>query len=80
MQSFKFWKLVPNEFPYDKITKIHDMLVPLRHTVEINDEELAELLELRNTYINQHYRYIMEATNRTKSIPTHFHLHLIEIK
>ncbi|HVY72635.1 MAG TPA: hypothetical protein VG984_01085 [Candidatus Paceibacterota bacterium] len=80
IETFKFWKLIPNEFPYDKITARHDMIVPLRHTAEINDEERAELMELRRTYINENYRYIMEATTRTKSIPAHFHLQLIEIK
>ena len=79
-QTFKYWKLIPNEFPYDKIAEKHDMIIPIRHTAEINDDERGELLTLRGTYINEHYRYILEATNRTKSIPAHFHLHLIELK
>jgi hypothetical protein len=80
IQTFTYWKLIPNEFPYDKIAKRHDMIVPLRHTADISDDERAELLQLRSSYIDEHYRYIMEATNRTKSIPAHYHLHLIEIK
>ncbi len=74
------WKIIPNEYPYDKVFKHHDMVVPLRHTAELNDEEKAELEIIRNTYINENYRYVLEATNRTKSIPAHYHLHLVEIK
>ncbi len=77
---FTHWKIVPNEFPYDKIAKVHDMLVPLRHTAELNEEEKAEFELIKNSYVNEHYRYLLEATNRTKSIPNHFHIHMIEIK
>ena len=80
IETFKFWKVILNDFPYDKVASRHDMIVPLRHTSEMNDEERAEFLEIRKTYINDNYRYILEATTRTKSIPTHFHLHLLEIK
>lgn len=80
IETFTHWKIIPNRFPYDKIAEKHDMIIPIRHSAEINDEERVELLILRSTYINEHYRYILEATTRAKSIPAHFHLHLIEIK
>jgi hypothetical protein len=56
------------------------MLIPIRHTADINEEEQAEFQEIKKSYINHHYRYIMEATHPTKSIPQHYHLHLVEIK
>lgn len=80
IELYKFWKIIPNEFPYDKIAKRHDMIIPLRHAAELNDEERAEYEIIKSSYIDIHYRYILEATNRTKSIPAHYHLHLIEIK
>ncbi|OGC88139.1 hypothetical protein A2419_01575 [Candidatus Adlerbacteria bacterium RIFOXYC1_FULL_48_26] len=77
---FTYWKIIPNEFPYDKIAKVHDMAVTLRHTAELNEEERAEFEVIKSSYINDNYRYLLEATTRTKSIPAHFHIHMIEIK
>jgi hypothetical protein len=56
------------------------MLIPIRHTAVPNEEELAEYETIKKTFVNDTYRYILEATNRTKSIPSHYHLHLVEIK
>jgi hypothetical protein len=56
------------------------MIVPLRHVGEdeLSEEEKAELLAIKKSYINEHYDYSLEATG--KSIPNHFHLHLIVTK
>lgn len=81
IQEYKFWKIVPNDFPYDLIAAKHDMIVPLRHAKEddLTPEEISELKEIKeSTLIN--YEFIIEATNTRKSIPTHFHLHLINTK
>lgn len=78
--NFTHWRLIPNRFPYDEVFEPHDMLIPIRHTADINEEERLELEEIKKSYINHHYRYIMEATHSTKSIPQHYHLHLVEIK
>lgn len=82
LQSFNHWKIISNNFPYDKIAKTHHMIVPLRHVQEneLNEEELAELLEIKSGLLNENYEYILEATRRQKSIPGHFHLHLIVLK
>ena len=80
IETYTYWKIIPNEFPYDSIAKRHDMLVPLRHTAELNEEERKEYHVIRNSYVEDNYRYIMEAVNRRKSIPDHYHLHLIELK
>lgn len=78
IELFIHWKVVKNHFPYDAIAETHNMLVPLRHVkeTELNDDERAELLQIKTSYAQQ-YDYLLEATNRTKSIPAHFHLHLI---
>ncbi|MEI6864168.1 MAG: hypothetical protein WCK46_02260 [Candidatus Adlerbacteria bacterium] len=78
--TFTHWKLVPNRFPYDKVFEPCDMLIPIRHTAELNEEEKTEFEEIKKSYINSHYRYIMEATHSTKSIPQHYHVHVVEIK
>jgi len=78
IESFTSWKVIKNNFPYDLIAETHNMLVPLRHIKEggLNEVELKELAMIKDGYV-QDYDYIIEATNRTKSIPEHFHLHLI---
>jgi hypothetical protein len=79
LQSFKYWKIVQNSFIYDLIAKEHHMLVLLRHAKEdtLTEEELKEMAEIKEKFIHPKYDYIIEATHKEKSIPDHFHLHLI---
>jgi len=80
IMSFEHWKIIKNEFPYDLIAKAHDMIVPKRH---VNEEELTpreweELHKIKYSSL-QTYDILMEGTRRTKSIPQHFHIHLIQL-
>ena len=79
VKCFSYWKITENSFPYDLIAKTHHMLIPLRHgrEHELSTEELQELKEIKSNNINPEYDYIIEATPKNKSIPDHFHLHLI---
>ncbi|MHB1086392.1 MAG: hypothetical protein ACYCZ0_01440 [Minisyncoccota bacterium] len=79
LKSFKLWKVIKNEFPYDKIASVHDMIVPLRHVThkELTEEELRELDAIKDSYIHPTYEWMFEATDRKKTIPNHFHIHLI---
>ena len=80
--EFKHWRVVENIFPYDRVAENHDMLIPLRHKKEIdlNDAEKDELYQIKQDYVSEKYHFILEASNPTKSIPQHFHLHLLKIK
>lgn len=82
--KFKYWKIISNIFPYDKIASRHDMLVPLRHVSlesKFNGQEKKELLEIKERYLpRQDYDWIIENLPRKKSAPAHFHLHLIKHK
>ncbi len=83
VKSFKYWRIVKNIFPYDKIANRHDMLLPRRHISEnkLNEREIAEYKKIKENYIrNTNYHYIMEANQKMASIPNHFHLHLVELK
>jgi diadenosine tetraphosphate (Ap4A) HIT family hydrolase len=79
IKDFNLWKIVINDFPYDKIAEVHDMIIPKRHVTEfeLTEEEKTEYLEIKKELLKE-YDYIMEATNKTKSIPEHFHVHLIK--
>lgn len=79
IQEFEFWKIISNKFPYDKVARVHHMLLPKRCVEEkdLNEEERSELVEIKYGYINENYGHIIEATNKYKSIPGHLHLHLL---
>lgn len=81
IKKFNFWKLTDNKFPFDRLAKTHHMLLPIRHALEadLKEEEKNELIEIKQILDND-YNFIIEATNKTKSIPTHFHLHFIVAK
>lgn len=76
------WRIVENKYPYDRVAAVHHMIIPMRHTSgnDLTEEELTELDELKRGHLNEHYEFVVEALPRTKSIPGHFHLHLITSK
>lgn len=79
LKSFRFWKIMENRFPYDKIAAVHHMIVPLRHASEdeVNADEWQEWKEIKHATVGKEYDFFVEATNKKKSIPSHFHIHLI---
>lgn len=81
-KEFTHWRIVPNQYPYDRIADTHDMIVSKRHVQEqdITEEEWREYKEIARDFIHPTYEYIIEPTLKTKSIPDHFHIHLITAK
>ena len=79
IKEFDHWRIIANDFPYDEIAETHDMVVLKRHAsdTEINEEERLELDILKDSYIKEHYKYILEPTKGGKTIPGHLHLHLL---
>ena len=82
IHKFKYSKIIQNNFPYDKIAKIHHMIVPFRHVTEneLTGDELVEFNEIKQKYLYPEYEYLIESSMKKKSIPEHFHLHLIVSK
>ena len=82
LQEFTHWRIIPNNFPYDLVAKTHHMIVPKEHLAqgEISTEAWLELDEIKKGPINDSYDFILEATLHQRSIPSHFHLHLVVIK
>jgi hypothetical protein len=82
IKKFKYWKIIINIFPYDKLAVKHDMLVPLRHiSIEskLSRKEKEELLLIKEKYLSRtNYDFVLENLPRKKSAPEHFHLHLIK--
>ncbi len=82
LKEFTHWKVVLNDFPYDRIADTHHMIIPRRHASEdeIMEEEWREYAAIKAGFISDTYEYIMESTHRRKTIPAHFHVHLLTIK
>ena len=74
--------MINNTFPYDRIAETHHMIIPNSHVTEegLSDEVKREFKKIKDEYIHKNYEYIIEATHKKKSIPEHFHLHLIVAK
>lgn len=79
LKEFNFWKIMENNFPYDRIASIHHMIIPIRHCSEeeLTNSEKEEFRQIKKTYLHSEYEWLIEGTYKMKSIPSHFHLHLI---
>ena len=82
IKEFEHFKIITNIFPYDKVAEVNDMIITKRHVAErgLNNAEQEELTEVKHGYVADNYEYIIESTHHTKSIPHHFHLHLIVVR
>lgn len=82
IKVFNYWKIIKNKFPYDRISEVHDMILPIRHATEneLTKEEWDEYNKLRKGFLNENYTYFIEASMKTKTIPSHLHIHLINVK
>src|SRR3990167_824040 len=82
LRDFGRWRIIDNIFPYDRIAKVHHMIIPKRHVKEadLTYEELEELRQIKEEHLQGDYDLIIEATHRTRSIPGHFHIHLVVFK
>ena len=82
IHTFSKWKIVENSFPYDGIASVHHMLLPLRHVDEkdLNTDELKELAEIKDSVCDKNYELMVLPTRNHRSVPEHFHLHLLVCK
>lgn len=82
IKEFKHWRILDNLFPWDRIAKINHLLIPKKHIVEkeLTENARKELILIKSTYINDNYEVMAEAAHKVKSIPEHFHMHLIVTK
>lgn len=82
--TFAYWKILANDFPYDRIAQKHDLLVSRRHFAEefeMNEEERRELVEIKTRVLPemQVYDTMIENFKKLRSVE-HYHIHLIKLK
>lgn len=82
IKEFKFWRIVDNLFPHDRIAKTNHIIISKRHTIyeELNKLEKKEFEIIKSAYIEKEYEVMLEVTQKKKSIPGHFHIHLMILK
>lgn len=82
INKYKYWILVENKFPYDKISEYHHLLATIREVEEFEDLKKEEITELKNIFrkLEKNYSYISLNVRQKRSIRKHFHFHLIKIK
>lgn len=80
LREFSFWRLILNDFPYDKIARTHHMLIPKRCVPQeaLTSQESAELEDIKKQ-LAENYHYYIEATPQQRSVPGHYHLHCVEL-
>lgn len=82
VEVFEHWAIMPAKFPYDIISKEHQLLVPKRvfsSFSEMNYEEFKELKQIMRD-ISSQYSFIVENLPSHQSVPAHFHWNLIKAK
>lgn len=81
LKEYRHWKIIENQFPYDEVAATSHMVVPKRH---LKESELTwrEMSEFEKVKADMHAEYdmIIENTRKQKSIPGHYHLHLLKLK
>lgn len=82
LKEFTYWKIVANEFPYDKVAQVHHMLATKEHLAqpEISKEAWWEFDAIKKSDVNPAYDAILENTPKNMTIPAHFHVHLLVTK
>lgn len=82
IKTWFYWKLIKNQFPYDKIASQHDLLVPKRKF-----EKETDMLEIERNgldYIKKslgkNYDAFIINTEYNRTVSSHFHIHCIKYK
>lgn len=83
LKEWKYWRLVNNRYPYDKIMdETHHMIVLKRdvHVFSISSEELHELWFEIFPWADDHYHVSNINFDALRSISSTPHIHILNIK
>ena len=75
--EWKYWALMYNQFPYDKVYETHDLLFCKRH-VDWGDLTVKEITEYNQIMkeLRPLYHQLVENIGSRISQPSHYHIHL----
>ncbi len=82
IKEFKYWMILKNRFPYDRIYEKSHMLAVKRHAASEADLTVNEIMELRMIKKDhlKNYHVLLENVGARISIKDHFHLHILKFK
>ena len=80
IEEFKYWVLVKNRFPYSNVFKNHRMLASKAHVTNYNELEAEAKLELEELLAELDYDMCIINKKNKRSIPLHYHRHLVTLK
>lgn len=82
IREFKYWVIIKNRFPYDKIARTNDMLVskrPLQSHYDGSKEEQAEYHMIVQLLAEEDfYDALIENFPKVKSVKKYAHTHLVQ--
>lgn len=73
--------ITPNEFPYDAVCSLNDMLALKECAPSLTIEQVVELEGIKQVLgAEGFYDLILENMPRKKTIPGHWHIHLMRLR
>lgn len=78
----KYWRVMRNQYPYDKVAETSWVLMPRRCVSEwgqLTSKERREYREFRLIAGDYGVNFFMWSTPVTQSVPTHYHEHLLRL-
>src|SRR3990167_6620001 len=82
IHSWEYWKLIPNEYPYDLAFKTHHLLLPIEPKVKHQDlsyEEWCELQHILEYFVEPNYDLFLINTLKRRTVEN-YHIHLCVYK
>jgi diadenosine tetraphosphate (Ap4A) HIT family hydrolase len=83
IREFKYWYIVENQYPYDRVAKVSHILVPKRVFADLEEMEFEEWDELHSIKaelgMSEDYDSIIENMPHERSVRHHYHLHLVKL-
>lgn len=82
IREFDNWVLLQNRYPYDAVFKVHHMLAPKRHVTSERGLTPQEAQEYRNILdeLQDFYHCSWFNFPSRQTIPSHYHIHLLQFQ
>lgn len=82
IMDFKYFKVIKNHYPHDKIAKVHHLLIPKRRFQHWHQMKRRERKEFKmiDEVLSRHYHCIKRNYPALISVPELVHWHLYVLK
>jgi len=84
IREFMHWRVIPNEYPYDRLFKTSHMLIikraGVRERFDLTINEKLEFDKIMREYVYPHYSLWLENCPARRTKPGIYHVHLLTYK